>query len=196
MSEQWQVDLSESARRFSNIVYPKIKEKWFGGAELAPVEVVSQEDFADKLDELAGIDYWVIDTDNGMRGIASRVQNQSDWSTFTVRHERPSGVDTELQKRKKAIDEGYLYPYWTIQAYTPRDRFENVARCQTQALIDYIRLGTKGKHYKEKETKTGEKFYTVHWEDLERKYEVRYYNQPNQSAKLGNPKSQKSITEF
>ena len=56
----------------------------------------------------------------GLRGITSRVQWWKDYQTFTVRIERPNGALTEYTKRLttiKRVNEGFLYPYWTIQAY-------------------------------------------------------------------------------
>jgi len=194
MTKQWQKDLSLSARRFTKVVYPEIRDCWFDGAAVAPVESVSKKQFADELDQLAGVDYWVVKSEHGMRGLASRVQTHRDWSTFTVRHSRPSGVDTELQKRRESINEGYLYPYWTLQAYVPNGSLENVARCQTEDLIEYIDTGKRGEHYTDRSSPSGEQFFTVHWADFGRRYSIDIYSDIDCRAELGKPEVKNQVT--
>jgi hypothetical protein len=47
----------------------------------------------------------------------SRIQTGVNYKTFTIRNKRKSGARTEYEKRKIAIEKGYLYPYLTVQAY-------------------------------------------------------------------------------
>lgn len=186
MTENWLVDLNASARKFVDVVWPKIQSPWFDGGEIAPVEAVSEEDFADQLDQLAGIDYWVVKSDEGMRGIASRVQDFRDMSTFTVRYERESGVDTEYQKRKQALENDYLRPYWTIQAYVWNGKLDNAAIARTDDLIRYINRGELGSHYGTNGTRArgAAKFYHVHWEDLGKYHDIRYLRDANNKFKF------------
>lgn len=187
MSETWREDLSRSAEQFVHTIWPDIQDEWFGSASVAPVEAVSEEEFAEELDQLAGIDYWVVQSDEGMRGIASRVQSgeYGDMSTFTVRYQRKSGVETEYQKRKQAIQEEYLYPYWTIQGYVQRGQTDNVALVRTDDLIRYINRGEEGTHYGENGTRTNgtARFYYVHWKDLNEFYDVRWLNDTNDTLR-------------
>lgn len=111
----------------------------------------------------AGIDWWLVDNDR-LRGIASRVQWCNDsWNTWTVRKEKPSGFKTEYAKRKEAIEEDWIYPYWTIQAYITQDRkmLISFAIIRTKDLIflcseDQVRVNPDGT-----------KFYYVGWNQAE-----------------------------
>jgi hypothetical protein len=109
--------LSKSAVIFRDRVWPLIGEAC-GGGQLIPVELVTESRFAKDLDALAGIDAWQILRPFGMRGLASRVQyTDQPWRTFTIRASLASGYETELHKRLRAIQHGYLYPHFTVQAY-------------------------------------------------------------------------------
>lgn len=132
--------IKESARCLSDIVWPEICEMC-GGGKLISVESVTASPFAKKLDTLAGIDAWQVSNEMMLRGIASRVQYEPDvYPTFTIRASLPSGYNTELQKRLKAIEElqrGWLFPTLTIQAYLSEDhtRFIQAAIVKTKELI-------------------------------------------------------------
>jgi len=68
------------------------------------------------LDQYSGIDLIGKKNDNLMT-IASRIQWDKNYKTFTIRYKRTSGAKTEYDKRIEAIEKGYLYPGWTLQAY-------------------------------------------------------------------------------
>lgn len=176
MTERWKDDLGASATGFKNIVWPEIK-CWFGDGELIPVEGVNK-DFYELQDQVAGIDFWVVKSDIAMVSIASRVQQSYNFSSFTVRYRRPSGVDTEHQKRKEQVNNGYDYPTYTVQAYVEPtlEVLLNAACVRTDQFYNYIQAkepeepGTdwpliearKGSpHFR-----PGEEFYPVWWADL------------------------------
>lgn len=184
----WVVDLQESAKAFWEIVWPKIKG-WFGDAELIPVEE-GEGMMAAKLDMFSGIDYWIVKTSEGIRGLASRVQKDTDYSTFTIRKDRQSGVRTEYAKLKEAIEEDRLYPYWTCQSYViiESKTFLNSARCRTKDLITFVeqgKMGTKkaverGKadyYLKYVPEKGAAWFFVVPWMRFRSKYEVDIYDE-------------------
>ena len=119
------------------------------------------------LDTLAGIDLFAVNRDKGMRGIASRLQWGKAWRTFTIRKERESGARTEYEKRKYAIEHGYLYPKLTMQAYIDQDTVtvgiaytEDIIRCIEMGEASIRRTGTdqKGQAY----------FYVINWDDMKR----------------------------
>ena len=118
MSEPWAIDLKESSKDFLEIVYPQIKD-WFGDGELIPVESVTKSDMAKKLDMYSGIDNWHIVTNEGIRGLSSRVQYYKDWSTFTVRLGRITGARTQYAKKLHAIEKDYLYPILSVILVVP-----------------------------------------------------------------------------
>jgi hypothetical protein len=170
------------------VVYPKISN-WFGGGELIPVELVTKSDMAEKLDIYSGIDNWILITNEGIRGISSRVQYGKDWGTFTIRRKRVTSARTEYEKLLYAIENDYLHPYWFVQSYInkkdkdllqgERKELLNAAMCKTRDLISYIKLGQINRDFEIREVVNyGEaNFFVVYWKDLREKYEVKIYNE-------------------
>lgn len=175
MSEKWEDDLETSTQIFQESVYPEIQH-FFGDGELIPVEAVTDNEMADTLDKHAGIDFWFVEAGKGMFGIASRVQDGgTDWGTFTVRRRRFSGADTEFEKRQRQLDNDYLTPRFTCQAYTDGYDFINAAVVRTRDLIDFIAGGARGNEYIVRETHNAD-FFVVDWADLNRQYDVQIHN--------------------
>lgn len=144
----WRTDLKDSAFEFQRVVWPVVRVAC-GGGELVPVESVTETGFAKQLDTQAGIDAWQIKSSSGLRGIASRIQWDDGrpsfpYCTFTIRKQRSSGAETEYEKRLRAIRErqGWLFPYFTVQAYlTQPKRFGDllsVCVAKTEDVIDMI----------------------------------------------------------
>ncbi len=137
-------DRDQSSADFVRVVWPVVQQHCpeLRGSALRIVEGRINNPIAYELDVCAGIDAyqrfsW------GLRGITSRVQWENDYQTFTVRTRRPSGTTTEYTKRLttiKRLDEGFFYPYWTIQAYVekPGGRLLSVAVAKTVELYRYI----------------------------------------------------------
>lgn len=187
MSKAWEEDLSRSTEIFQNAVYPEINSLLAEGGELVPVEAVTDSDMADKLDQLAGVDFWCVESGRGMYGLASRVQdNGKDWGTFTVRRRRFSGATTEFEKRKKQIEENYLYPRYTVQAYTDGFDFLNAGIVKTKQLINFIDTGVKGKDYMIRDTHNAD-FYVVDWLDIDAKHSVKIHNRDIDIDDIENP---------
>lgn len=73
------------------------------------------------LDRYCGIDYLHVNAKNEVKGIGTRVQScSSSFDTFTIRHERASGVRTEFGKRKSDIRQHGLFPVFTLQAFVSK----------------------------------------------------------------------------
>ncbi|MEN6487655.1 MAG: ParB N-terminal domain-containing protein [Smithella sp.] len=142
--------------------------------DLKVVEGITIEQMAKLLDQLAGIDVWYINKLNGIRGIASRIQTGSNYKTFTIRKTRDTGARTEYEKRKIAIEKGYLYPYLTVQAYVAENgKLLSFAVAKTEDIIDAIDHGLYSIR------RTGQKqigqaeFYVVNWDDMKKAgYEI------------------------
>lgn len=154
MNEQVARDLSRSANVFTNKIVP-ILEQIYKNSRYICLETINQE-FAKDFDIRAGIDAWQI-IDDKIRGIGSRIQHgtPSDkypYDTFTIRLFRDSGRKTEYEKRKEVINsnEGWIYPYFTLHAYTDEDdNLLQFALAETTDLIDII----NNKEHKERRTK-------------------------------------------
>ena len=173
---KWRDDLGTSAKRFIEIVWPEIGD-WFGGE----IELISAEgvdaDFHQILDREAGIDFWAVEHDAGVLSIASRVQTY-DYTTFTVRYSRPTGTDTEYQKRVRQLDSHHELPTYTVQAYVDADlgMLRNAAWCRTEDLIRYVSNGTPGDDWPIVTTYSGESFIPIEWGELDPLIELHVHN--------------------
>jgi len=168
-------DLKDSAYDFMRVVLPKIID-WMGGGEIIPIEQEVTERIYKIFDSLAGFDIIQIKDKEGIRGIASRVQWgwMDDFGcqnpTITIRKSRPSGIPTEYQKRKTAIESkaGLLFPYYQSQAYIapPRRKGNLLYVClvRTVDLYDYIAKFSKS--IKTRTAKDGNVFYAIQISDL------------------------------
>jgi len=161
-------DLTKSARDFIMLVWPTVRQ-YFNNCKIRQVETVATIPFCKELDREAGIDAWILDTTKGMRALASRVQWNINYKTFTIRKERASGMKTEFEKRLYAIKNDWLYPFYTIHAYISeknnKKELLSVAWCRTKDLIEYIEEGILGEDYYIKTVFNNGKadFYVVPW---------------------------------
>lgn len=176
-------DLSDSAKDFIRCVFPAI-QPCIGDGELILIESETTASLKQKLDIHSGIDAYQLNTDHGLRGIASRVQwgpfpqrYQKGYMTFTVRCKRSSGAKTEYEKRTKAINsnDGWLYPHFTVQAYLSErggnGNLLSVGVIKTKILYETIQKAiVNGPPYKTIEFNRAKadmnKFIIVKWSNL------------------------------
>jgi len=92
------------------------------------------------LDRHNGIDSMVIYDDNQIRFMANRIQYNQNYKTFTVRETFLGSKNTEYQKRKDAINDGYAYPHLTSQVYLNKktNSILSMAFVRTSDLYEYI----------------------------------------------------------
>lgn len=165
MADGQRIALSKSIVRFQNLIKPILKQspRWDG-------EFISLEDCqsneAKILDYNAGFDILHISS-LGVRAIASRIQ-VGDYNTFTIRNKRESGTKTEFEKRKYAIQNDYLYPNLTLQAYvTIQENLYSFAYAKTKDIIEMIETG----HYSENHTGSSQigqaEFKVVDWVEMQ-----------------------------
>jgi len=164
--------LSKSMQQFECVLRDELSKTLKG--ELKVVEGITIPEMAKLLDTLAGIDVWYINKLNGMRGIASRIQTGVNYKTFTVRNKRKSGAKTEYEKRKIAIEKGYLYPYLTIQAYvSENNELLSYAIAKTEDIINAIDNGLCYKNHTSKNQIGQAEFFVVKWYDMKKAgYEI------------------------
>lgn len=163
--------MNKSTPDFLNIAWPALQKNCpeLRGGRIRAVEGKDNDLSAD-LDMRAGIDAYQ-QWDRAMRGIACRVQWWRNYRSFTVRVSRPNGSETEYQKRLTVIkrrDEGFLYPYWTIQAYIdqPGGKLLSVAVAKTAELYLWIEQYEKNVGLLPRRTvpNGGERFLYVDWD--------------------------------
>jgi hypothetical protein len=91
-------------------------------------------------DMRAGIDYIISGADGTQTTIASRVQWQHDYGTFTLRYRTERGTMSELTKRTRSVLAGGSYPTLTLQAYVeqPGGPLINAYVVRTEELYRHI----------------------------------------------------------
>jgi hypothetical protein len=171
--------LSKSAVAFETYVIPHLS-KLLGGGKIVIVEGVTADWMTRMFDAVSGIDVWYIDNDIGIRGIASRCSfGNKVWNTFTIRKSIDTGRKTEHEKKAYAIDNNWLYPYWTIQAYIDDEnkRLLTFAVAKTEDILEMI-MQDKCKVKDTKGRMGGiDYFYSVDWHEMRKEgYQVIIYD--------------------
>lgn len=162
MYNKWDVDLKDSVKALESIkdtYLPKII-----GGRIHTIESDSNQVLM-KLDNLCGIDY-IRENKHGMQGIAARVQWGYAWNTFTIREKRHTGTKTEYEKRIHQINNGFFYPYFTLQAYFDNRKNNNLLSIGVIKTLDLYQFI---EHHPENifRRKSDNEFIYVKWGDLE-----------------------------
>ena len=172
MNSVVQQDIEKSRKCFIEKVAPIVIEllksdKWTN--EIKTVEGQDNE-ICKLLDCRCGTDYVHIYNEIDLVwGIASRIQYQKNWRTFTIRSARDTGNLTELAKRKMAIENGGYYPYLTCQAYIADDgEVDGLAIMRTKDLIHMIDHYPKLIHMQHTgpDQIGGAEFMVINWDDV------------------------------
>lgn len=181
---RWEDDLDKSHKDFLNIVWPAIEGRIRGG-DLYPVEAIASiNELARLIDTHSGID-WIQICGNGtksLRGIASRVQWDVDYRTFTIRTHRPSGAKTEYEKRSLEIKDGggWLLPAITTQAYVSGGKLLSYGIIKTKSLYGHIdNRGGPDSYNPIQNTDGSSSFIAVPWGEIERS-EIRVWSNDTQ----------------
>lgn len=141
-----QNDMNRSISLFYGEVWP-LCQMHCGGGDVLQMEGRPDSELRTLFDMKAGIDAWQLH-DDGMRGIASRIQvikpGYRPYDSFTIRMNRDSGAMTEYEKRCIAISSGrWLYPHLSIQAYAAAwtGPLLSIGISRTADIIDFIKRG-------------------------------------------------------
>ena len=168
MAGNFRQSLSASIIGFNQHIKPSL-EKILSG-ELVSVEGNTLDETSRLLDTLAGIDIWWVNPKHGMRGIASRIQPGRNWRTFTIRKDRDSGAKTEYEKRKNAIDNEFLYPVITYQAYVG-EHGVSIGIGHTKDIINCIENGLCDERRTGDDQDGQATFYVVKWDVFRLRYQ-------------------------
>jgi hypothetical protein len=157
----WKKDAIDSARAIESIRDTYLPKVILG--KIHTIESMDNEVLI-LMDLKSGVDY-IREDDFGLQGIAARCQWERVYNTFTIREKRHTGTITELEKRKIAIDRGYLYPTFTLQAYF--DNRENnellsLGIIKTLELYNFVKNNPDKVH----KNKSDNDFVYVRWQDL------------------------------
>jgi len=126
------------------LVKPMIEE-YLNGKIISVEEDNKNSQICKVLDMDCGIDALIKYNTGNTTGLAIRVQpTKKNWRTFTTRLERMTHKPTEYDKRKSSIvNDGSLYPYYTIQIYTNKNITEVIsfAIIKTTTLFERLDKG-------------------------------------------------------
>ena len=163
MNEQRRSDLDASSRAFESISGTTLQKLIKGSLISCEGHIDDCNSIGFNLDVLGGIDYLSVN-EHGIRGLAVRCQFGDAYNSFTIRYSRPSGNKTEHEKRLYQIDNGYIYPEFTIQCYfdsTKNNELLSMAIIRTDDLFYEIEHNDK---VIEKESNN--KFKVIHWNHI------------------------------
>jgi hypothetical protein len=116
------------------IVFPALMARGF-----VPRGIVTSAEGTSQ-DKRAGIDWLISARDGTQHTVASRVQWDLDYGTFTIRYRTERGTMSELTKRARSIANGGTYPGITIQAYVtqPEGVLLNAYVVSTRDLYQHV----------------------------------------------------------
>jgi hypothetical protein len=171
MYNNWTLDLSDSIKAIEKIKYTVLPKLISG-------DIISIEQQENEIlllfDRYSGIDY-IRKNNIGLQGIASRVQFGKNWDTFTIRAQRHSGAKTEYQKRLEQIENGYFYPYFTMQAYFDnRQNMNLLSICIIKTIDLYYEIENNPNVSKQQSDNI---FYFIKWSDLPNN-KIKLYSNP------------------
>jgi len=175
--------IENSRNAFESVVWPEIMD-WFvddeEDAQLLPTEGEGGL-LSTKFDTAGGVDYWVVESPARMFSIASRVQPQYEFPTFTVRYKLSTGNNTEHQKRVLQYRDNQAHlPTWTVQAYVEPTLgvLQNAACVSTADLYKYIINRRCPISEDELMSSDGDEwFYPVWWSKLLGCTDIKIYNE-------------------
>jgi hypothetical protein len=120
------------------------------------------------LDLYAGVDWIIKDEKNCLYTVASRIrfvrpESKTIYKDFTIRGELYSNIKSEYMKRIESINNGSLYPNYTIQAWYSSSIFKCGAIIETKHLYDFMK-----KQPQLVSTRWSNRpFYVVGWYDIQ-----------------------------
>lgn len=165
--QDWIKDKSNSVQAFDKIkdtILPKLITGKLVSIEMTESEVLAW------MDIYSGIDL-IRKDETGLQGVAWRAQWCKAWDSFTIRMTRQTGTKTELEKRLWAIQNGYFYPAFTIQAY-----FDNTVdmNCLSVGIIRTKDLFQAYQNTPDifQVRRSDNEFIYVNWSDLKGKVKV------------------------
>ena len=172
MSEKWMQDMAKSSaviKQALPILRDMLNDRKLN---LMPVEG-KEEEVCKMLDKTCGIDYFVLRSDSETFGVAWRcqwVEPGKEYNSFTVRKSRETGAATEFEKRKNAVKNKSIYPYYVCQAFVNMYTNEiiSLGLTTTETELDYIvnPITIKEIRHTGKEQDGQAEFYVLYWCDM------------------------------
>lgn len=199
-------DLRDSMGALKQVVWPRIREfEWLQGGELEMIEG-RRTALSDLLDMFGGADA-AVKTPRGVALIASRVQwrragdGAFPYNDFTIRLSRSSGVQTEYEKRKRAIRGGLTVPTYTVQAYCEErppggsGELLSVAAARTDDVVGFAMQHEADRWFQYRARESGDgnaRFLIVKWHEVDtrewhRDFDFNPDPQPIACARCGHP---------
>jgi hypothetical protein len=159
--QNWQIDNKDSIEAFyavQHTVVPLLLSGDVHSIEMADNEILLM------MDAHSGIDL-IRKNEKGLQGVAWRAQWGKAYDSFTIRSKRATGSKTELEKRLQAIEDGYFYPAYTMQAYFDKRGSNNCISCAIveTKLLYRLYLDRPGLF---KKRMSNNEFFYIAWDDM------------------------------
>lgn len=159
-------DMDKSARVFMSVVVPHLLPV-IGGGKIIQVESSACDDVRGVLDKSASIDAFHHIDDSGVRPIASRVQYNCHYGSFTVRLTRHTGATTEMEKISRAISNGTMRPHMHVHSYVRGETELIEGACvETDVLWRFMNTHPECVHTRRNRYDDNE-FHFVWWRDMQ-----------------------------
>lgn len=127
-------DADKSIRGFEKFVKPVLKTR-FGTGKIFSTERHDSE-LATLLDQNAGIDGVIVDSDGWTYSFSSRVQFGKNFAAFSIRRTRKSGAITEWDKLNNPLQ---TKPSYHIHCFVDEnEQAATVAIIETAELVKYV----------------------------------------------------------
>lgn len=159
----WSKDMNDSIiaiEKIKSVISPNMVKGKIHSIENSDNEILVL------LDRKSGINY-IREDAQGLQGIAARVQFGQAYNSFTVRYKRHTGTKTEYEKRIEQIQNGYFYPFLTLQAYFDNRTDMNLFSLAIVRTIDLYDFIDKHPEYIENKFSDNE-FMVIYWAFLKR----------------------------
>lgn len=181
---QWVTDMKKSTviARQALPIFKMI----FDDKDLQILQVEEKnEEVCRMLDRLCGIDYFLLKSNRQTYGVAWRcqwVEPGKEYNSFTIRKSRDSGIETEYEKRKKAIAQESIYPYYVAQAFVNKYTNEIISLAVTTTKDELEYLDNPNTLHEVRHTGADQigqaEFYVIYWIDMRLfGYPIRIYKQ-------------------
>lgn len=128
-----------SASNVRNIVWP-IVAPMLGGGELLSVEEEKDSKLARELDRIAGIDFFQVRREEGMRAIMCRNKYGKNYQAFDIRVACGDSENSQLLKLLRILnkDPSLIFPHLNIQAYLTKREGGQLIEVGIVELVPFV----------------------------------------------------------
>lgn len=170
MAETWSESKDKTQKDSEIYVIPYLR-KLFGKDYIVKSVEKDTSKFAQEMDIYSGFDIVMRRKDSCVFGVASRIQPDVGFRSFTIRYERDTGTRTEYEKRVTAMKCNALRPTYNVHAYVNGSEM-SIAVVRSDDLFSYLLEQEARGTLKVNHTRSGQNggatFCYANWSELKR----------------------------